>query len=325
MPASEEARRNQRNRIHVDVFVPDDQARSRIDAALAAGGRIAYDAEAPEWWTLADPEGNEVDIAVSAGREELWLTARTGLEESRTSVDDPSSGRQPTSHERMTGTALGCVVPRRPGAVGSRSAPAGDRACGSEWRVRRSSSRCGLWDRRECSSCRLTGIRCSRCRRGRDGNRGRQGEGRRAWDRGRVRCRRRVRLEQVGRRFDTVLDSGLFHTFDADERLRYAASLASVTEHGGTLYVVVLQRRWSRSRAAPRQPGTADCGVHSGGRIECRSDRAGPRSDDVPRRCARIVPARTTNDLVSAFGARMLCPWTCTRTSYHSPSRRFAS
>ncbi len=77
MPASEEARRHQRNRIHVDVFVPDDQARSRTDAALAAGGRIAYDDEAPEWWTLADPEGNEVDIAVSAGREELWLAARS--------------------------------------------------------------------------------------------------------------------------------------------------------------------------------------------------------------------------------------------------------
>jgi pterin-4a-carbinolamine dehydratase len=72
MSASEEARRKQRNRIHVDVYVPDDQARARIDAALAAGGRIAYDAEAPEWWTLADPEGNEVDIAVSVGRAELW-------------------------------------------------------------------------------------------------------------------------------------------------------------------------------------------------------------------------------------------------------------
>jgi len=76
MPASEDARRKQRNRIHVDVFVPDDQARARIDAALAAGGRIVYDAEAPEWWTLADPEGNEVDIAVSVGREEIWLAAR---------------------------------------------------------------------------------------------------------------------------------------------------------------------------------------------------------------------------------------------------------
>lgn len=72
MAASEEARRNQRNRIHVDVFVPEDQAQARIDAALAAGGRVAYDAEAPEWWTLADPEGNEVDIAVSVGREEFW-------------------------------------------------------------------------------------------------------------------------------------------------------------------------------------------------------------------------------------------------------------
>ncbi|WP_157181552.1 VOC family protein [Actinopolymorpha alba] len=76
MPASEEARRKQRNRIHVDVFVPDDQARARIDKAVAAGGRIVYDDEAPEWWTLADPEGNEVDIAVSVGREELWLATQ---------------------------------------------------------------------------------------------------------------------------------------------------------------------------------------------------------------------------------------------------------
>jgi hypothetical protein len=36
-----------------------------------------------------------------------------------------------------------------------------------------------------------------------------------------------------------VLDCGLFHTFDdEDERTRYAASLATVTERGGTLYVL---------------------------------------------------------------------------------------
>ncbi|MEU9836330.1 class I SAM-dependent methyltransferase [Streptosporangium sp. NPDC048047] len=46
------------------------------------------------------------------------------------------------------------------------------------------------------------------------------------------------RLERLGRRFDTVLDCGLFHTFDAAERPGYAASLASVTGHGGTLYVL---------------------------------------------------------------------------------------
>ena len=45
-------------------------------------------------------------------------------------------------------------------------------------------------------------------------------------------------LERLGRRFATVLDCGLFHTFDADERPAYVASLASVTEHGGTLYVL---------------------------------------------------------------------------------------
>jgi SAM-dependent methyltransferase len=45
-------------------------------------------------------------------------------------------------------------------------------------------------------------------------------------------------LERLGRRFQTVLDCGLFHTFDNEERSTYAASLASVAEHGGTLYVL---------------------------------------------------------------------------------------
>ncbi len=45
-------------------------------------------------------------------------------------------------------------------------------------------------------------------------------------------------LEHLGRRFKTVLDCGLFHTFDGDERPGYVASLASVTEHDGTLYVL---------------------------------------------------------------------------------------
>jgi len=46
-------------------------------------------------------------------------------------------------------------------------------------------------------------------------------------------------LKRLGRRFETVLDCGLFHTFDdSDERTRYVASLAWVTEHDGTLYVL---------------------------------------------------------------------------------------
>lgn len=47
-----------------------------------------------------------------------------------------------------------------------------------------------------------------------------------------------LHLERLGRTFATVLDCGLFHTFDHDERAGYVASLASVTEHNGALYVL---------------------------------------------------------------------------------------
>lgn len=58
-----DAPRPQRNRIHVDLALPRALARQRIDAAVAAGGHIVSDAFAPHWWTLADAEGNEIDIA----------------------------------------------------------------------------------------------------------------------------------------------------------------------------------------------------------------------------------------------------------------------
>jgi SAM-dependent methyltransferase len=45
-------------------------------------------------------------------------------------------------------------------------------------------------------------------------------------------------FERLGRQFETVLDCGLFHTFDADEQQRYVASLASVTAPGAILYVL---------------------------------------------------------------------------------------
>jgi SAM-dependent methyltransferase len=47
-----------------------------------------------------------------------------------------------------------------------------------------------------------------------------------------------LHLQRLGRVFDAVLDCGLFHTFDSDERRDYVASLASVTGRGGQLYVL---------------------------------------------------------------------------------------
>jgi SAM-dependent methyltransferase len=47
-----------------------------------------------------------------------------------------------------------------------------------------------------------------------------------------------LHLERLGRRFQTVLDCGLFHTFEDEERQAYVASIAAVTEPGAMLYVL---------------------------------------------------------------------------------------
>lgn len=49
-------------RIQVDVVVGHDQAETRVAAAVEAGGHLVSDAQAPSTWTLADAEGNEVNI-----------------------------------------------------------------------------------------------------------------------------------------------------------------------------------------------------------------------------------------------------------------------
>jgi 4a-hydroxytetrahydrobiopterin dehydratase len=42
--------------------VPHDVAEARIAAALAAGGTLVSDAEAPSYWVLADADGNKACI-----------------------------------------------------------------------------------------------------------------------------------------------------------------------------------------------------------------------------------------------------------------------
>ncbi|PFG37738.1 4a-hydroxytetrahydrobiopterin dehydratase [Flavimobilis soli] len=51
--------RPQRNRLHLDVYVPHDVVQARLEAALAAGGTLVTDRFAPSWWVVADTEGNE--------------------------------------------------------------------------------------------------------------------------------------------------------------------------------------------------------------------------------------------------------------------------
>jgi ubiquinone/menaquinone biosynthesis C-methylase UbiE len=45
-------------------------------------------------------------------------------------------------------------------------------------------------------------------------------------------------LAALGRKFDTVLNSGLFHVFSDDDRKRYLKSLARVVKKKGTLHIL---------------------------------------------------------------------------------------
>jgi 4a-hydroxytetrahydrobiopterin dehydratase len=66
----EETRPGGLGAIHVAVWLPQEEAQARVDAALAAGGTVVRDDFAPAWWTLADKYGNEIDIATPAYRDE---------------------------------------------------------------------------------------------------------------------------------------------------------------------------------------------------------------------------------------------------------------
>jgi 4a-hydroxytetrahydrobiopterin dehydratase len=57
-----DAHETPRQRFHIDLWVPHDVAQARIDAAVAAGGTVVDDGQAPSFVVLADPEGNRACV-----------------------------------------------------------------------------------------------------------------------------------------------------------------------------------------------------------------------------------------------------------------------
>jgi 4a-hydroxytetrahydrobiopterin dehydratase len=51
-----------RQRWHFDLWLPPEVAEERIAAAVAAGGSVVSDSEAPSFTVLADPDGNRVCV-----------------------------------------------------------------------------------------------------------------------------------------------------------------------------------------------------------------------------------------------------------------------
>ncbi|WP_089153773.1 4a-hydroxytetrahydrobiopterin dehydratase [Micromonospora sp. NBS 11-29] len=58
-----------RQRWHPDVWVDPAEVASRIEAALAAGGTLVSDEAAPNFWVLADPDGNRVCLCTWQNRD----------------------------------------------------------------------------------------------------------------------------------------------------------------------------------------------------------------------------------------------------------------
>jgi 4a-hydroxytetrahydrobiopterin dehydratase len=55
-------------RFHLDVWVDPEAVQPRMRAALAAGGTLHSDAEAPAYWVLADPQGNKACLCTWQAR-----------------------------------------------------------------------------------------------------------------------------------------------------------------------------------------------------------------------------------------------------------------
>jgi 4a-hydroxytetrahydrobiopterin dehydratase len=58
-----------RQRFHLDVHVPHDQAEARVAAAIEAGGSLVTDEYAPSFWVLADAQGNKACVCTFLDRE----------------------------------------------------------------------------------------------------------------------------------------------------------------------------------------------------------------------------------------------------------------
>jgi len=59
-----------RQRWHHDLWIDPAEVQSRIDAAIAAGGRLVSDEHAPAYWILADPDGNQICLCTWQSRDD---------------------------------------------------------------------------------------------------------------------------------------------------------------------------------------------------------------------------------------------------------------
>jgi cyclopropane fatty-acyl-phospholipid synthase-like methyltransferase len=81
-----------------------------------------------------------------------------------------------------------------------------------------------------------------------------------------------LHLDQLGRQFDVITDSGVFHVFDDEQRLVYVNSLRSALRHGGMYYMMCFSDRqpgdWGPRRVSQAELRAAFADGWSIGSIE---------------------------------------------------------
>ena len=92
-------------------------------------------------------------------------------------------------------------------------------------------------------------------------------------------------LDRLGRVFETVLDCGLLHTFDGDERRAYVASLASVTARGGHVHLLCFSDAGPDTGPTPSR--RRSCGRRSH-RAAAGASRPFARTGSRPRSPRRV-------------------------------------
>lgn len=153
-------------------------------------------------------------------------------------VDDPYDGRTPTSHERMAGAPWDASYQhgRAPWDIGRPQPAVAALSQRVTWRSPVLDVGCGSGENAlliAMTGATVVGVDVART----------------AVDLARSKARERgipatfevgdaLSLARVGHAFSSVLDSGLFHSFDSSERSTYLQSLASVTVPGATFYLL---------------------------------------------------------------------------------------
>ena len=103
-------------------------------------------------------------------------------------------------------------------------------------------------------------------------------------------------LEVLGEQFDAVLDCGLFHVFDDEDRAPFVASLARAVRVGGHYFMLCFSEE-EPGGWGPRRVTQGEIREAFDARVACRGDRTDGDPRDGPSGARPLVVRHPREDL----------------------------